>query len=158
MTASYSAVNPAAGQAAGQYSSVPQLGWQAAQRAVEGAARHAESVGARVNVTLLDAGGNPLAALRMPGAPLHSISISADKAYTAVSFGLPTADWDQVLRAHSDAVRQGLPLRPRFVMFGGGLPIRHEGQVVGAIGVSGGSEQQDDDCARAGLAAAGLSS
>ncbi|PHV03867.1 cobalamin adenosyltransferase [Janthinobacterium sp. BJB412] len=139
------------------FRSVPQLGWQAAQRAVAGAARHAEAIGACVNVTLLDAGGNPLAALRMPGAPLHSIGISADKAYTAASFGLPTADWGEVLRQHSDAVRQGLPLRPRFVMFGGGLPIRHQGVLVGAIGVSGGSEQQDDDCARAGLAAAGMS-
>lgn len=142
--------------ATSHYRTVPQLGWQAAQRAVEGAARHAEAIGARIDITVLDAGGNPLAALRMPGAPLHSASIGADKAYTALSFGMPTAGWQQALRAHSDAVRQGLPLRPRFVMFGGGLPIRHEGELAGAIGVSGGSEQQDDECARAGLAAAGL--
>jgi uncharacterized protein GlcG (DUF336 family) len=133
-----------------------QIGWELAQRAVEGAARHAEQLGARVNVALLDAGGNPLAFVRMPGAPLHSIGISEDKAYTAVSFGLATSAWGAELANQSDALRQGLPLRPRFVMFGGGVPIRAGGQLLGAIGVSGASEQQDEECALAGLACVGL--
>ncbi len=135
---------------------VRQLGWELAQCAAQGAARHATSIGARINVSVLDAGGNPLAFLRMPGAPLHSIGISEDKAYTAVSFGLPTSAWEGELRNHSEALRQGLPLRPRFVMFGGGVPIRSSGTLTGAIGVSGASELQDEECALAGLAAAGL--
>ena len=44
-------------------------------------------------------------------------------------------------------------MRPRMVCFGGGLPIRHEGRVIGGIGVSGGSEPEDETCARAGLSA-----
>jgi uncharacterized protein GlcG (DUF336 family) len=132
------------------------LGWELAQRAATAAARHAQESGLRINVAVLDAGGNPLAFLRMPGAPLHSIAISEDKAYTAVSFGLPTSAWAAELPNHSDAVRQGLPLRPRFVMFGGGVPIRIGDMLAGAIGVSGATEQQDEQCALAGLAAAGL--
>jgi uncharacterized protein GlcG (DUF336 family) len=73
-----------------------------------------------------------------------------------LSFGLPTSQWGKVLGEHSAALRQGLPLRPRFVMFGGGLPIRACDAVVGAIGVSGASEEQDEHCARAGLVAASL--
>lgn len=141
-----------------QVSDQRQLTWEVAHRAVEGAVRNARDLGVRINVSVLDAGGNPLAFLRMNGAPLHSIGISEDKAYTAVSFGLPTSQWGKELSGHSDAVRQGLPLRPRFVMFGGGLPIRVEGELIGGIGVSGASEQQDEDCARAGLAAAALHS
>jgi uncharacterized protein GlcG (DUF336 family) len=135
-----------------------QFGWEAAQRAAVGAVRHAVELGVRINVALVDAGGNPLAFLRMGGAPLHSIGISEDKAYTALSFGLPTSQWGKVLEQESAALRQGLPLRPRFVMFGGGLPIRDGATVIGAIGVSGASEEQDEACARAGLAAASLES
>ena len=93
---------------------------------------------------------------RRPSAPLHSVEIAIDKAYTAASFGLDTAAWAQVLRGHSDAVRAGLVLRPRFVAFGGGVPIVVEGQRIGALGVSGGSEEQDGAIARAALAALGL--
>lgn len=133
-----------------------QLGWELAQRAAQGAVHHAIALGVRINVSVLDGGGNPLAFLRMPGAPLHSIGISEDKAYTAVSFGVPTSAWESALQGQSDALRQGLPLRPRFVMFGGGVPILAGELVAGAIGVSGASEQQDEECAMAGLMAAGL--
>jgi len=92
----------------------------------------------------------------MPGAFLHSIDIAIDKAYTAAGFGVPTDAWTDALAGHSPAVRQGLPLRPRMVCFGGGLPMRHEGRLIGGIGVSGGSEHEDQTCARAGLAALGL--
>lgn len=132
------------------------LGWELAQRAAQGAVHHASAIGVRINVSVLDGGGNPLAFLRMPGAPLHSISISEDKAYTAVSFGVPTSAWENALQGQSEALRQGLPLRPRVVMFGGGVPILAGELVAGAIGVSGASEQQDEDCAIAGLVAAGL--
>ena len=135
---------------------VPRLTWEAAHLAVQAAVRQALELGARINVSVVDAGGVPLAFLRMHGAPLHSIEISEDKAYTAASFGLATSDWQHELAAHSASVRQGLPLRPRFVMFGGGLPIRCGSELIGGIGVSGGSEQQDEQCAKAGLIAMGL--
>ena len=129
------------------------IGWEAAATAARAAVSHAESLGIRINVAVVDPSGLLAAFLRMPGAPLHSVDIAIDKAYTAVSFGLATSQWHAVLQHHSEAVRQGLVLRPRFVAFGGGLPIAAGDQHLGGIGVSGGSEQQDEDCARAGLEA-----
>ncbi|WP_233168154.1 GlcG/HbpS family heme-binding protein [Xylophilus sp. ASV27] len=128
----------------------------AALRAVEAALRHAAQLGARVNVAVVDAAGLPVAFARMAGAPLHSVEIATDKAYTAASFGLPTSAWPAALGAHSEAVRQGLVLRPRFVAFGGGLPIEEDGARIGGIGVSGGSEAQDEAIAHAGLRALGI--
>jgi uncharacterized protein GlcG (DUF336 family) len=131
------------------------IDWKAAQRAAEAAAEKAMELGARINVSVVDAAGLPLAFLRMPGAPLHSISICEDKAYTAVSFGLPTSAWAEELKKHSEAVRQGLLQRPRTALFGGGIPILIDGMLAGAIGVSGSSEQYDEQWAKAGLAAGG---
>ena len=130
--------------------------WEAAAAAVAAAVRHAEEAKIKVNVAVVDSGGNLAAFLRMPGGFLHSIDIAIDKAYTAAGFGLPTSAWSGALKSHSAAVQEGLPRRPRMVCFGGGLPIRYEGKLVGGIGVSGGSEDQDEACARAGLTAIGL--
>jgi len=132
------------------------IDWPAAQAAAGAAAQAAQALGVRVNIALVDAGGVLAGFLRMPGAPLHSVEIAIDKAYTAASFDLPTARWTEVLQSHSQAVREGLVQRPRFVAFGGGLPIVEDGYRIGAIGVSGGSEQQDEQIARAGMAALGL--
>jgi uncharacterized protein GlcG (DUF336 family) len=130
--------------------------WEAAAAAVAAAVRWAEEAGTKVNVAVVDSGGNLAAFLRMPGAFLHSIEIAIDKAYTAAGFGLPTGAWSEALMAHSPAVRAGIPMRPRMVCFGGGLPLRHEDRLIGGIGVSGGSEEQDEACARAGVLAIGL--
>lgn len=110
----------------------------------------ADSLGIRVNAAVVDRAGLPIAFLRMSGAPLHSIDIARDKAYTAASFGLSTADWDQVV-GDNNTLREGLAARERLVMLGGGLPIMVAGDCVGGIGVSGGSEEQDEACAQAGL-------
>lgn len=130
--------------------------WEAASAMAAAAVRWAQEADIRVNVAVVDAGGNLVAFLRMPGAFLHSIDIAIDKAYTAAGFGLPTSAWSRVLAQDSEAVRSGIPMRPRMVCFGGGLPVRHEGRLIGGIGVSGGSELEDEACARAGLAAVGL--
>lgn len=129
----------------------------AALRAVQAAIRHAATLGVRVNVSVVDTAGVPVSFARMAGAPLHSIDIAVDKAYTAASFGLPTGRWHAALQSHSEAVRAGLVLRPRFVAFGGGLPIVERGERIGGIGVSGGSEEQDTEIAQAGLSELGLS-
>jgi len=93
--------------------------------------------------------------LRMPGAFLHSVEIAIDKAYTAASFGFPTSQW-MALLADDEALRIGLAERPRLVIFGGGLPILEAGELIGGIGVSGGSAEQDEQCAQAGVNALGL--
>ena len=129
---------------------------EAAHACVGAAVKAAHAMGLCVNVAVLDASGVLAAFLRMPGAPLHSVEIAIDKAYTAVSFGLATSQWHGALQGHSDAVREGIVRRPRFVAFGGGLAIVDQGHRIGAIGVSGASEAQDEAVAQAGLNALGL--
>jgi uncharacterized protein GlcG (DUF336 family) len=136
--------------------SMHSIDWRAAHEAAGAAVQAAQDMGALVNVAVVDASGVLAAFLRMPGAPLHSVDIAIDKAYTAVSFGLPTHQWADALQSHSAAVREGIVLRPRFVAFGGGLPIVEGAQRIGAIGVSGGSEAQDQRIAQAGLDALSL--
>lgn len=135
--------------------SVPQrcIDWPAAQALAAAAAQAAQAMQVRVNVAVVDPAGVLAAFLRMPGAPLHSVEIAIDKAYTAASFGIPTSHWPQALAEHSAAVREGLVLRPRFIAFGGGLPVLEDGQRIGGIGVSGGSEDEDEVIAHAGLGA-----
>lgn len=129
---------------------------EAALQAVSAALAHARHIGARVNISVVDGAGLPAAFVRMPGAPLHSVDIAVDKAYTAASFGLATHAWSDALQSHSAAVREGIVRRPRFVAFGGGLPMEENGMLIGGIGVSGGSEHEDEAIARAGLRAIGL--
>ena len=127
-----------------------------ALQAATAAVQAASGLGVPVNIALVDAAGVLAAFVRMPGAPLHSIDIAIDKAYTAASFGLATGQWHAALATHSPAVREGIVLRPRFVAFGGGLPMVESGARIGGIGVSGGSEAQDETIARAGLRVLGL--
>ena len=128
---------------------------EAAAVAVAAAVSHARSLGIRINVAVTDGSGVLMSFLRMPGAFVHSVDIAIDKATTAASFGFPTAAWKEAVAA-DELLRIGLNQRPRLVMFGGGLPIREGGVLIGGIGVSGGSAEQDEDCARAGLAALNL--
>ncbi|HBO3209095.1 TPA: heme-binding protein [Pseudomonas aeruginosa] len=130
------------------------LHWEAAYAATRAAVAHAEKLGVRINVCVVDHSGLPLAYLRMNGAFLHSREIAEDKAYTAVSFGFPTRDWLDVL-GDNPRLRIGLPRRERLVVFGGGLPILLDGECIGGIGVSGADGGQDEACAAAGLAAIG---
>ncbi len=101
-------------------------------------------------VSVLDRHGHPLAFQRMQGAPLHSIQIAEDKAFTAVSFGFATHLWQERLKENGH-LRQALSQQPRLLMIGGGMPLICDHERVGAIGVSGASEQQDIACATAGL-------
>jgi uncharacterized protein GlcG (DUF336 family) len=135
--------------------STPGITWEAASSAAQAAVRHAQAKGWRINVGVVDRGGNLMAFLRMPGAFLHSIDIAIDKAYTAASFGFPTKQWMGAI-GHDEGMKLGFSAQPRLIVFGGGLPIRVGADWIGGIGVSGASEAEDEDCARAGLAAIGL--
>jgi uncharacterized protein GlcG (DUF336 family) len=133
----------------------PQIHWRAAAEAVAAAVEEAAAQGIKINAAVVDRGGNLLAFQRMNGAFLHSIGIAIDKAYTSAGFGFPTGQWMDVIR-DVPQMREGIVHRDRLVIFGGGLPIVKDDQVIGAIGVSGGSEAQDEICAKAGLKAIGL--
>ena len=127
---------------------------EAVSVALEAAVAHAEKLGVKINVALADSGGNLTGFLRMPGAFIQSIDIAIDKAYTAAGFGFSTKDWMKVI-GHDEGMKLGFSARPRLVVFGGGLPVRVAGELIGGIGVSGASEAQAEECARAALAAIG---
>ncbi|MEQ1889015.1 MAG: heme-binding protein [Alphaproteobacteria bacterium] len=125
---------------------------EAAHAAVGAAVSHGKSLGINVAAVVIDSSGQMAAFLRSSGTPFHSSGIAEDKAFTAVSFKVPS---DAMFGAISGnpALVAGIPSRPRIAMFGGGLPVKSGGAVIAAIGVSGGSEAQDVECAKAGLAA-----
>jgi uncharacterized protein GlcG (DUF336 family) len=127
----------------------------AALAAVKAAVAHAQAQGKAVVAAAVDAGGDLMALLRADGAFSASVGIARDKAYTAAVFGLATDALSGALSANP-ALHHGIALRPGVVLFAGGLPLVLDGQVIGGIGVSGGSEEDDKACARAGLAALGL--
>ncbi len=123
------------------------------EAALQAARTTAEHLGARVAIGLVDGGGNLAGFLRMPGTFLASGDLAIDKAWTAVSFGMPTRGFSEMLDATPRAVRDGLLRRPRVTEVPGGLPLVEDGTVLGALGVSGGSESEDEEIATSGLAA-----
>jgi len=122
-----------------------------AVRMAQEALRHARTLNIKVSIAVVGRDGHLLAALREAGAPFHSVSIAADKAYTAASFGAPTGKLGDVLHGMGPVVFHGLLERSQLAAFGGGLPIRQDGEIIGGIGVSGGTAEQDEACAQAAL-------
>lgn len=118
--------------------------------AATAALEQASEIGVSVAVGVVDRGGNLIAFLRSNAGPYLSIDIAIDKAYTSASFGVATSAWKEFLPKDS-ILRESILNRDRFVGFGGGLPIVNNGECIGAIGVSGASEEQDEVCAQAGL-------
>ncbi len=131
------------------------IGCDAALRVAEAAVAAARELGVRINVAVCDSAGHLAAFLRMPGAFVQSIDIAIDKAHTAAGFGFPTGDWMRAVEGN-EGMKLGFSARPRLVVFGGGLPIRIDGQLIGGVGVSGASEAQDEACAQAALVALGV--
>ena len=122
-----------------------------AQNMVDEAVAKARELGVTENVAILDDGGNLKAFSRMDGAPILSIEIAQNKAYTAL-FGFPTQDFFNFIQ-NDPSLLAGIPTLARVAAYGGGLPIKVDGEIVGAIGVSGAPTVQNDiDCARAALA------
>jgi uncharacterized protein GlcG (DUF336 family) len=92
---------------------------------------------------------------RMDGAPLLSVDIAQNKAYTAAAFGIATHVWHDFIKDDAPLLT-GIVHTPRLVTFGGGYPIKVNGTVVGGIGVSGGHYSNDMEIALAALRACGL--
>jgi uncharacterized protein GlcG (DUF336 family) len=126
-----------------------------AQRIISAAERKAEQMGQPMNIAVMDAGRNLVAFHRMDGAWVASIDIAIDKAFTSAGRGLTT-------RKIGEMAQPGQPLfginttnGGRIVIFAGGIPLTRDGEVVGAIGVSGGTVDEDHEVAEAGVAAFG---
>src|SRR4030088_10770 len=113
-----------------------------AQKMVNAAVAKARELGVTENVAVLDDGGNLKAFCRMDGAPILSIEIAQNKAYTAL-FGVSTQDFFNFIQG-DPSLLVGIPTLARVAAYGGGFPIKVDGEIVGAIGVSGAPAVQND--------------
>ena len=124
-----------------------------ARRIIAAATAKAEDIGQPMNIAVVDEGGNLLAFERMANAWLGSIDISIKKAWTSRAFDIET----KVLGENSQSGDQFFGIHAsndgKVMIFAGGLPLKKDGKVVGAIGVSGGTGEQDEAVAKAGAAA-----
>ena len=124
-----------------------------ARRIISAAEKKAAEIGQPMNIAIADEGGNLVSHVRMDGAWIGSIDISQKKAYTSRAFDIATKD----LAEHSQSGKQFFGIHAsndgKIMIFAGGIPLKKDGKVVGAIGVSGGSGEQDHAVAEAGAKA-----
>ena len=133
--------------------SAASLTFSEAQRILAVGLAKAEEIGQPMNIAVVDAGGNLVSHVRMDGAWLGSIDISINKAFTARAFDMPTRDLGGESQSGGSLFGINTTNDGRIVIFAGGIPLREGDEVVGAIGVSGGTVDQDQEVAEAGVRA-----
>ena len=127
------------------------ISFELAQKMVDAAVAKAREIGVSENVVILDDGGHLKAFGRMDGAPIPTIEMAQNKAYTAL-LGVSTQDFFNFIQS-DPSLLAGVPALSRIAAWGGGFPINVNGELVGTIGVSGAPAVQNDiDCALAALA------
>lgn len=124
-----------------------------ARRIIDAGIGEAERIQSPSNIAVADAGGSLVAHVRMDGAQLGSIEHSIDKAHTSVLFRSPTGDLARDSEPGGQFWGMALSGLGRVLVFAGGVPLMVDGEVVGAVGVSGGSREQDSAVAEAAVAA-----
>jgi uncharacterized protein GlcG (DUF336 family) len=124
-----------------------------ARRIIAAAEKKAQQIGQPMNIAVVDEGGNLVSHVRMDGAWLGSIEISINKAFTSRAFDISTNDLSQHSQSGGQFFGIHVSNHGRIMIFAGGIPLKRDGKVVGAIGVSGGSGEQDHSVAEAGAAA-----
>ncbi|MCF7553592.1 MULTISPECIES: heme-binding protein [Pseudonocardia] len=123
-----------------------------ARRIIAAGEAEAASIGQPSNIAVVDAGGNLVAHVRMDGAWLGSVDISINKAFTSRAFDITTADLAEAAAPGAQFFGISGSNGGRVMIFAGGVPLRVDGRVVGAVGVSGGSGAQDQQVADAAAA------
>ena len=124
-----------------------------AKRIIEAAQKKADEIGQPMNIAVVDEGGNLKAFARMDGAWLGSIDIALNKAWTSRAFDIETGKMAEFTQSGGQFFGIHVSNGGRVMIFAGGIPLRLNGEVVGAIGVSGGMQDQDQVVAEAGAAA-----
>ena len=124
-----------------------------AQQIIQAAQQKAQEMGQPMNVAVVDNGRQLKAFARMEDAWLGSIDIAIDKAFTAVSFLMPTADLAEMTQPGQPLYGLETTNNGRVINFAGGVPLMRGDDIAGAVGVSGGTPDQDQQVAEAGLAA-----
>ena len=125
---------------------------EAAEKLLKAGQAEATKINVAMVIAVVDESGVLKAFARMDGAPLLSVDLAKDKAYTAAAYGIPTHAWFDFVK-NDPPLLHGIIKTPRLVVFGGGYPVEVDGAVVGGIGVSGGHYSQDQQVAEAALAA-----
>ena len=124
-----------------------------ARRILAAAEKKADEIGQPMNVAVVDEGGNLIAFERMANAWLGSIDIAQKKAWTSCAFDITTKDLGENAQSGDQFFGIHASNNGKVMIFAGGIPVKKDGKVVGAIGVSGGSGAQDHEVAEAGVAA-----
>jgi Uncharacterized protein, possibly involved in utilization of glycolate and propanediol len=120
-------------------------------RMIEAARKKAKEIGKAFVIAIVDEEGVLKGFLRMDNAPLISVQVAIDKAYTAAGFGIPTHQWYELIK-NDPPLALGAPSGiQRLIVFGGGYPIIYKGKVIGGIGASGGHYSEDMEVAKAAL-------
>jgi uncharacterized protein GlcG (DUF336 family) len=123
-----------------------------ARRITAAGERKAIEIGIPYNIAVADVGGGLVAHVRMDGAWLGSVDIAINKAWTARAFDMSTEDLARITQSGQQGFGLNTTNDSRVVIFGGGIPIKRDGVVIGAVGASGGSVEQDVAVARAAVA------
>lgn len=121
-----------------------------ARTVIAAAEAKANEIGQPMNIAVVDFGGNVISHVRMDGAWLGSIDISINKAFTARAFDISTKELGENSQPNQQYYGIASSNDGRVMIFAGGIPLTRDGEVVGAVGVSGGSGVQDQDVAEAG--------
>ena len=124
-----------------------------ARRVISAAEKKAREISQPMNIAVVDGGGNLVSHVRMDGAWLGSIDISINKAFTARAFDISTAELAQNSQPGQQFFGIHVSNHQRVMIFAGGVPLRRDGSIIGAIGVSGGNGNQDEAVALAGASA-----
>ena len=124
---------------------------EAAEKLLKAAQAEAAKIKVAMVIAVVDESGVLKGFARMDGAPLLSVDLAKDKAYTAAAYGIPTHAWFDFVK-NDPPLLHGIIKTPRLIVFGGGYPVEIDGAVVGGIGVSGGHYSQDQQVAEAALA------
>ena len=135
--------------------SINSISLEEAQGVTAAAVEKARQIGQPMNVAVTEVGGRLKAFARMEQAWTASISIAEDKAYTSAALGFTTQDIGEMAQPGQPLFGINTTNDGRIVIFAGGIPLMRDGHVVGAIGVSGGTPDQDHEVAQAGAAAFG---
>jgi uncharacterized protein GlcG (DUF336 family) len=124
-----------------------------ARKVIAAAEQKAVEIKQPMNIAVVDEGGNLVSHARMDGAWIGSIDISINKAFTSRAFDISTKDLAQYSQSGGQFFGIHVSNHGRVMIFAGGIPLKRAGKVVGAVGVSGGSGEQDQAVAEAGAKA-----
>jgi uncharacterized protein GlcG (DUF336 family) len=132
---------------------MPSITLADARRVIAAAEKKAAEIGQPMNIAVADEGGNLIAHVRMDGAWLGSIDISIKKAWTSRAFDMPTQDLGKMAQAGKPLFGINSTNHDKVVIFAGGMPVKLGEAVIGAVGASGGTVEQDQQVVEAAVAA-----